>query len=506
MEFIKKNKYILILLLLFALSVLFFSSQYLFNWDAGQFALGTENFNLSKHQPHPPGYFLFVYSAKALNYIFSNINLSFLIINFIAAGLAVYFFFKLILLISENPKTAFIITLLFIVNPVFWFYHNIANTYTFEALSIILTAFFTYKAILGHKNTLIFNLGALALLSGFRPSIVFFALPLLIIQFIFAKQKIKNLLLGALTFIIIFSAWFFPFLTAINGFEQGFEITKNQLWQSAITASQKAQLIFLVKSLIFSFNIILLFLIFYLKKNIKFIIEKKLYFFLISACLSCVFYTFVHIGEVGYTLSIIPLFYLFIILPVQKLSGKNWGLTFIILFIIAQILFFISPQSIFNNEKIEDTNYSTIKKHDQRIKNYVNFIKEKDPAETLIIILRGQYFDRDKNVKIYEFQDIRILSYYLSEYKIYDFPGNYAEYIKMNNFQTKKIYSNEIPISKNKKTVYIIADYIHPDELPQNIEIDKKKIPNSEQIYYTGNMENIDKFEFKRFIFQKPNP
>jgi hypothetical protein len=30
--------------------------RYLFNWDALQFALGIQRFDLAAHRPHPPGY------------------------------------------------------------------------------------------------------------------------------------------------------------------------------------------------------------------------------------------------------------------------------------------------------------------------------------------------------------------------------------------------------------------------------------------------------------------
>ena len=50
-------------LALFALSLLLrvpFVSSALVNWDAVQFALATRSFNLERHQPHPPGYILYV--------------------------------------------------------------------------------------------------------------------------------------------------------------------------------------------------------------------------------------------------------------------------------------------------------------------------------------------------------------------------------------------------------------------------------------------------------------
>jgi len=499
-QFLLKNKFQIILFFVFLISTIFFSSDYLINWDAGQYALGTEYYDLNNHQPHTPGYFLFVKEAQALNYFITNINICFLIINFIAGALAIYFLYKLILLISQNKKTSFIIALLFIINPVFWYYHNIANTYTFEALAIILTSYFTYKAFLGQKNTFIYSLGAIALLMGFRPSIIIITLPLLIIQFVFAKQKLKNSF-GIVVFAIIFAAWFIPFSHLI-GFENFLQITKDQLQASSTAFSQKSQIVFLIKSILLSFNVLILLLLINLKQNYKFLKEKKLFYFLIPSLLMLLFFAFVHIGEVGYILSIIPIFYLFIIWPIQYFSKKTWGIAFIILILIMQISIFIWPQTIFKDNKIKKINFSSIKQHDKRIFNYTGLISAQNP-NTLILVLRGQYLDEQQNTQSYQYDDVRILGYYLHDHKLYDFSGVTSEYSKILNFQTEKVFNNQIQISQNTNKILIVADYINPIDYPDEFLLEENQIPQTNQMYYTGNIAEIEKFEFKGFFFSK---
>ena len=51
---------------LIIVSSLFFLSTYLYNWDTGQFALGLEHFDVKMHQPHPPGYPIFIFLGKIL--------------------------------------------------------------------------------------------------------------------------------------------------------------------------------------------------------------------------------------------------------------------------------------------------------------------------------------------------------------------------------------------------------------------------------------------------------
>jgi hypothetical protein len=44
-----------------------YRARMLYNWDAVQFALALREFDVAKHQPHPPGYFLYVALARLLN-------------------------------------------------------------------------------------------------------------------------------------------------------------------------------------------------------------------------------------------------------------------------------------------------------------------------------------------------------------------------------------------------------------------------------------------------------
>src|SRR5437879_12339700 len=53
--------------LLTVLSRLPFRARMLYNWDAVQFALALREYDVSKHQPHPPGYILYVGLGRIVN-------------------------------------------------------------------------------------------------------------------------------------------------------------------------------------------------------------------------------------------------------------------------------------------------------------------------------------------------------------------------------------------------------------------------------------------------------
>src|SRR4030042_1988465 len=83
----QKSKDILLPLSLFLLTIITrvpFTSKFLYHWDAVQFALALEKYNIAVHQPHPPGYFLYVMLGRFLNLFIKDANSTFVFISLIA--------------------------------------------------------------------------------------------------------------------------------------------------------------------------------------------------------------------------------------------------------------------------------------------------------------------------------------------------------------------------------------------------------------------------------------
>src|SRR4030043_321809 len=66
-----------------------FTSKLLYHWDSVQFALALEKYDIAVHQPHPPGYFLYVMLGRLLNLFIEDANTVFVSISFIFSGLTV---------------------------------------------------------------------------------------------------------------------------------------------------------------------------------------------------------------------------------------------------------------------------------------------------------------------------------------------------------------------------------------------------------------------------------
>ena len=66
-----------------------FRAKLLYHYDSVQFALALEKYDRYLHQPHPPGYFLYVMADKAVNFFLQNANSSFILVSVVASGLSV---------------------------------------------------------------------------------------------------------------------------------------------------------------------------------------------------------------------------------------------------------------------------------------------------------------------------------------------------------------------------------------------------------------------------------
>jgi hypothetical protein len=136
-------------LALFALSLLLrlpFISNALVNWDAVQFALATRSFDLARHQPHPPGYILYVGWGRLLTWVTGDANTAFVLTSLIAGSLSV----SLLYLLGREligGRTALVAATLFALSPLVWYYSIVALTYAVEALFELVVVWLCWRAL-----------------------------------------------------------------------------------------------------------------------------------------------------------------------------------------------------------------------------------------------------------------------------------------------------------------------------------------------------------------------
>src|SRR3972149_11100567 len=66
-----------------------FGSRLLYHWDSIQFALALKKYDITLHQPHPPGYFLYVMLGRLFNLFINDANTVFVSMSIIFSGLTI---------------------------------------------------------------------------------------------------------------------------------------------------------------------------------------------------------------------------------------------------------------------------------------------------------------------------------------------------------------------------------------------------------------------------------
>src|SRR5258706_1952139 len=111
-----------LILVLFSLVSRFpFLSRMPFGLDSIQYVLGLMHYDVRLHQPHPPGYFLFVMAGKVANFAVGDPNRSFVALNVVFSALCVWVVFELgaELFGKESGLSS---AVLLATSPTFWFH------------------------------------------------------------------------------------------------------------------------------------------------------------------------------------------------------------------------------------------------------------------------------------------------------------------------------------------------------------------------------------------------
>jgi hypothetical protein len=279
-----------------------FASKVLFNWDSVNFALATDNFNVIKHQPHPPGYFLYVFAGKALNLMTGDPNTSYVFISIIACALLVLLTYLLGREIFGEDK-AFIAGILVVVNPLVWFYSEVALTYVLDGVFTTAIAFACYMILMGSRGWVYVGAILLGLAGGFRQTTLLFMLPLCVYSI--RHTKIKHIIGAGIVLMLIGISWGFPLITASGGLSSYFI----EMRRISSVLEQKS-LVSILSAIIMGGNLALLLLLGPLSGKFKASKERHFRdegcFLALWILPSLIVTVFFHYGQPGYILYLIP--------------------------------------------------------------------------------------------------------------------------------------------------------------------------------------------------------
>jgi hypothetical protein len=203
-----------ILIVATALTRFVFRSHFLYDIDSVNFALALRRFDPVVHQPHPPGYFLYVHLGMLSHALFDDPNAALVAISILASCGAV----AMIHLLASawfGRAAANFAGLIFVCSPVAWFHGTVALTYILETFFSAVTGYFCWRASCGVRRSILPAAAVLGIAAGFRQSSLLVLAPLLLFSFRRFPARLAVLGIGTLGLVLL--AWFVPMLSASGG-------------------------------------------------------------------------------------------------------------------------------------------------------------------------------------------------------------------------------------------------------------------------------------------------
>lgn len=219
------------LFILGIISRLPFRGEILYHWDSINFAYAIQEFDVAKGQPHVPGYILYVYLTRLVDFMFQDAQLTLTTISIVSSGLAVAWLY---LLGKEmfNQTIGLIAALFLASSPLFWFYGEIALPHSLDTFAVILSAWFLYRLMDGQLQLAIPTAICLGIAGGFRPQTQVFLAPLILfvgLRLCWQRdiKTITTLIIAIVVLGVVDLVWFVPLLWLNGGPTEYFEIMGN---------------------------------------------------------------------------------------------------------------------------------------------------------------------------------------------------------------------------------------------------------------------------------------
>jgi len=194
-----------------------FTSRLLYNMDSVQFALALDHFDVTLHQPQPPGYFLYVVMGRLARLITHDDNAALVAVSVLFSGLAAVMLYLLARAIF-GMSTGLIASVLVMTSPLCWFHGEVALSYMPEAFMSLLVAYLCYRVLKGEPGLFWAASVALAVAGGIRQNTMVFLFPM----WLYSMKGLgfKRALAGLFIFVLTVFVWSAPMLAAAGGYEK----------------------------------------------------------------------------------------------------------------------------------------------------------------------------------------------------------------------------------------------------------------------------------------------
>jgi transmembrane protein TMEM260 (protein O-mannosyltransferase) len=438
-----------------------YRARMLYNWDAVQFALALREFDIAKHQPHPPGYVLYVGLGRLVNATLGDPTQAYVTLAMVFSAATTFTVYWLARALYDRVTAAAAGALL-AVSPLFWFYGSVGLTYAGEAFGASLMALLAYRTLAGSVTHLYVGALCLGLAGGLRQSVLVLLFPLWAACAVLGVRSRARLAAAAAILVGAVLAWFLP-LVWLSGGWTAYLRASTELYASTVlptsllggdldTTVRQAR--YVLESVLVGLGplaIALGALPFYVRRRGW---ATREWFLVTWVVPPLAFYTLGHFGQAGYVLTFLPALVILLSGAVVELvtAGSErlrrpqwrWALTLAALgpLLLINTGFFVSARPVpreFDHRsgdtwvwRVRDEAHdwilsrtaAALREHEAVLRTYVETIRAVyDGEDTALLTELG-------NPRSYPW--LRHAMYYLPEYPIYQLslraesPGFYA--------------------------------------------------------------------------------
>lgn len=177
-----------------------FRSERLISWDAANFAFALQKIDIAAHRPHPPGYLGYVFAGRALSPLFPDANTALTAWNVIARSAAGILIVLLALSATDGSARATVASAaILLTSPLLWFYASNAEIYPSEMALSLAVGYGASEALKGRRRAIYWTAGVLAITALFKVSAMVFMGPAVLYAWSRSKPgaRARSLLLFA---------------------------------------------------------------------------------------------------------------------------------------------------------------------------------------------------------------------------------------------------------------------------------------------------------------------
>ena len=330
-------------------------------WDSVQFVLGVVDYDIVAHHPHPPGYFLYIHTAKLLGLVGLPPYLALVAMSLCAGGLTVglmvWWAGRLL-----GPQGGVVAGALALFSPLAWLYATRGDTYAISGFFALLVGYLCWRMLTDPRQPVGPAAVAIGLAGGFRPTDVLFLAPLWL--WAMRRRSWRQVAVAVVIFGLITCAWAVPTVASVGGLAAyrrvSGHLSRMVIDQAPIAGNTRMLGVFgwyLISStaglLLAAWPLVLLAGRDYLPRVMG---DRRAWLFLaIWSVPAVLFYLLVHLGQAGYLLIVLGPAVLLATAGIIRLSSSLSVTQFVTLLLVIVLLnsAFTGSLLISNNQRLE---------------------------------------------------------------------------------------------------------------------------------------------------------